>query len=191
MPPKRKLHLSRLWLALLFLGASLTAVCGLLSFVGLRLWQSTPAYQFAEARRRWEARHFQHYHMMFDSGFSRGGYAACLHDVEVLDEKVVKTYATTCLSSHTTQSLSVTGIFETFERYLTNHICSATGCYCEGIYVLKATYDPELGYPQTITTEFRRNLLDDLTHDKLGVQDCFRSDPTVELIKVISLTALP
>jgi hypothetical protein len=175
----------------LFVGVSLAGVCGLMGWLGWRLWQSTPAYQFAEARRRWEARPFQHYRLMLDSGFARGGYAQCLHDIEVLDEKIVRVYATTCLSSHTTQALSVTGIFEKFEPYLTQEFCSATGCYCEGVYVVQATYDPVWGYPQTMTTEFRRNLMDDLTHNKLGVQECHRTDPTVEVITVMTLTPLP
>jgi len=183
------LNKTRLALALLGGGVVLLGLLALL--VGWRLLQASPVYQFMQARRRWEARPFNHYRLAFDHGFTRGGYAQCHHDVEVWNERIVHVFGATCLSGHVTQALTVSGIFDKFERYFAERVCSATGCYCEGAYLVRATYDPVLGYPQTITTGFHRNWVDDFLHNKLGVQDCLRTDPTVEKISVTSLTPLP
>jgi hypothetical protein len=56
---------------------------------------------------------------------------------------------------------------------------------------VRATYEDILGYPQRITTVFRRNWLEDLLHGKLGVQQCLRTDPVVERFDRIKITVLP
>ena len=182
---------TKITLVVLLVGAGLAVMAGLLARWAWQAWQSSPAYQFAEARRRWEARPFRRYRLAFDDGFTRGGYAQCHHAVEVVDDKIVRDFGTTCLSSHVTQALSVDGLFQKFERYFDGRVCSATGCYCEGVYVVKATYDPTWGYPQTITTMFQRDWVDDFLHRKLWVQDCLRVDPVVEKITVTMLIPLP
>ncbi len=183
------MRLNKTPLVMLLLSMGLI-VTGVLARVGWEVWKATPAYQFGEARRRWEARPFNHYRLAFDNDFTRGGYAQCHHDVEVVNERIVRGISTTCLSSHVTQALTVSGIFDKFGRYLAERVCSDTGCYCDGVYLVQATYDPVLGYPHTITTVFQRNWVDDLLHNKLGVQQCLRVDPMVERITVTSLTPL-
>ncbi len=183
------LNKTRLALALLGGGVVLLGLLALL--VGWRLLQASPVYQFMQARRRWEARPFNHYRLAFDYAITSGDQAICHHDVEVRNEQIVQVYSITCLSSHTTQAFTVSAIFDRFERYLTRRVCSDTGCYCDGAYLLRAKYDPALGYPQAITTIFHRNWVDDFLHNKVGVQDCLRVDSTVERISVTSLTPLP
>ena len=175
-------------LVFLLAGIGVTVVIGLMGVALWRAWQSTPAYQFREARRRWEARPFQHYRLAANYEVN---WAQCHYDIEVRHERIVHVFGLTCLSGAQSQTLTVGGLFENFERYLTQRVCSPNGCYCEGIYVVKATYDPTWGYPQRITTEFRRNWLDDLLRGKQGVQECLRTTPVVEKIDGVKLTPLP
>jgi hypothetical protein len=175
-------------LLLISFGAAVIAVLALIGWAAWRAWQSTPAYQFQEARARWRERSLPHYRLAVDYGTF---IAQCHYDIEVRNELIVHTNSVTCLSNADTPMLAVEGIFERFERYVEERLCSSTGCYCDGTYVLKAQYDPGWGYPKRITTEFRRAWLDDVLHLKLGVQECFRSDPEVEKVEVRLLTPLP
>ena len=116
-------------LALLLASAGVTVVIGLIGVSVWQAWQSTPASQFTEARRRWEARLFQHYRLAANYEVN---WALCYYDIEVRNERIVHVFGLTCLSSAPSQTLAVGGIFENFERYLARRVCSPNGCYCEG-----------------------------------------------------------
>jgi hypothetical protein len=176
----------RLWLAVA--SGVLVLTAGLGVYWGWRQWQTTPVYQFREARDRWERRPFRHYRL---SANYTTNWAQCHYDIEVRDEKIRHTFGLTCLSAESAQTLTVEGIFENFERYASQRICAATGCYCDGTYVLRATYHPEYGYPQRITTRFMRNWLDDLMHGQYGKQSCRRADVLEERLEVVSVEPLP
>ena len=103
----------------------------------------------------------------------------------------MSTFTASCISSAESQTLTVSGIFKNFERYATGHVCSPNGCACEGMYVVSATYDPVLGYPQSITTVFKREVLYDLLHGTWGVQKCLRIDPVVEMFDRVKVSPLP
>jgi hypothetical protein len=185
--PLPRLSPRRLALLISFLAACLSG----LVWVGWRAWgwwRATPAYQFRAARARWEARNLPHYRMVVDYGTF---IAQCHYDIEVSNDRVVQLYGGTCLSNATTPALTVNGIFTRFERYVDERVCSSNGCYCEGTYTVKAKYDPEWGYPIHITTEFRRGWLDDVLNLKLGVQECRRTDPEVEEVRILSVRPLP
>ena len=173
-----------------FLPASLgvTVVIGLMGAGFWRAWQSTRVYQFTEARRVWEARTFQHYRMAANYAVN---WAQCYYDVEVQNDRIIYVFGLSCLSSAESMTLTIDGIFENFERFVTQRVCSSNGCYCEGTYVVRATYDPTWGYPQTITTVFIRDWLDDLVHGKYEVQECLRTTPVVERIDVVKVSPLP
>jgi hypothetical protein len=150
--------------------------------------RASPTSQFLLARRRWETNAIAHYRM----NASYYGYRSqCYYDIEVLQGRVVRTFTSGCLGSGDSKNFIVDGIFDNFERYVTGRICSPNGCYCEGNYVVRATYDGTLGYPQRITTIFRRDMLNDLLHGKLGVQQCLRTDPPIERFDRIKITILP
>ena len=162
-----------------------------LAVVGAALWrsvQSAPASQFSLARHRWETNSIIHYRMA--ANYS-GSFSQCYYDIEVLQGQLVHIFTMNCLSSAESRTLTIGGIFKNFEGFATEKVCSPNGCYCEGRYVLIATYDEVLGYPQRITTIFHRSWLDDLLHGKLGVQQCLRIDPVVETFEVVKLTILP
>jgi hypothetical protein len=163
-------------------------VCGVGAYAGWRGLQNSPAYQYRAARDRWETHRLKHYRIA--ANYSTN-WAQCHYDIEVRDEEVRHVYGVTCLSAESAQTLTVSGIFRTFERYATGRVCAATGCYCDGTYALRATYDPEYGYPQRMTTRFVRNWLDDLAHGQFRKMSCLRADLTVERIEVVSLEPLP
>jgi len=159
--------------------------------IGLAIWdtlQSAPGTQFTLARHRWEVNSILHYRM----NASYYGYRSqCYYDIEVLQGRAVRTFTSGCLGSGDSKNFTVDGIFKNFERYATQKVCSPNGCYCEGSYVVRATYDETLGYPKRITTYFRRHWLDDLLHGKIGVQQCLRTDPVVERFDRVKITILP
>lgn len=175
------------WL-LLGLG-TLGVVAGALAvYWGWGQWQSTPVYQFRAARDRWEHRPFRHYRL--SANYSTN-WAQCHYDIEVRDGKIRHVFGVTCLSAESTHTLTVEGIFDNFERYTTERVCAANGCYCDGTYVLRATYDQEYGYPHRITTRFVRNWLDDLAHGQFRKQTCTRADVVVERLDIVSVEPLP
>jgi len=162
-----------------------------LAVIGLAFWntlQSSPRTQFTLARHRWEVNSISHYRM----NASYYGYRSqCYYDIEVLQGQAIRTFTSGCLGSGDSKNFTVDGIFKNFERYATQKVCSPNGCYCEGNYVVRATYEETLGYPQRITTIFRRDTLNDLFHGKLGVQQCLRTDPVVERFDRVKIVILP
>jgi hypothetical protein len=162
-----------------------------LAVIGVALWgslQSAPRSQFSLARQRWEINSISHYRIA--ANYS-GNFSQCYYDIEVQQENIVHIFTMNCLSSAESKTLTVSGIFKSFERFATERVCSPNGCYCEGSYVVRATYDQTLGYPQSITTFFQRYWLDDLLHGKIGVQQCLRIDPVVEKFEIVKITILP
>lgn len=169
-------------------GFGITGAVGLMALTIWQAWQSTPTYQFQQARRLWATRTFGHYRM---TASYYNNWAQCYYDIEVHDQRIVRTFTLACLSSSTSGTPTVDGIFETFESFIKDQVCSPNGCYCEGFYVVRARYDTRWGYPQHITTEFYRNWLDDLLRGKNGVVSCLRTDPVIKKIEVNTLTPLP
>ena len=175
---------------LALLSATVVGLIGVI-WIGVKFaaaFQSTPGYQFTQARRRWETNSIQHYRMVASY---YGNWSQCYYDIEVWQDRIVRFFSFSCLSSAESKTFTVDSLFKYFERYTTQRVCSANGCYCEGSYVVRATYDEALGFPQRITTEFSRNWINDLLHGKIGVQECLRADPVVERFDRIDVTILP
>ena len=169
-------------------GFILLVVIGLLGMEFWRALQASPTIQFTQARHRWEASSLAHYRMQasyYDN------YSQCYYDIEIQRDRVVHAFTASCMSSAESQTLTVSGIFKNFEPYATGRVCSPNGCTCEGMYVLRATYDPNLGYPQSITTIFNRDLVYDVLHGTWGVQKCLRTDPVVERFDRVKVSPLP
>jgi hypothetical protein len=173
---------------LIALGVTILIVIALIGAQSLSTLRMAPASQFSLARHRWKTNAISHYRM---AGNYTGHFSQCYYDIEVQQDRIVDIFSISCLSSAESKMLTVDGIFKNFERYATGQVCSPNGCYCEGVYVVSATYEQTLGYPQSITTYFHRRWLDDLFHGKIGVQQCLRIDPVVEKFEVVKLTILP
>jgi hypothetical protein len=149
--------------------------------------QASPASQFALARHRWETSAISHYRM--EASYS-GNFSQCYYDVEVLQQRIVRMFASACLGDGDSRTLSVDGLFDAFEQYVHQQVCSPSGCYCDGIFVVRATYDPVLGYPQTIMADFRRTWLGDLLH-KIDFQPCLRANRLIGKFEHVTITILP
>ena len=173
---------------ILILGIIILIVVALIGAAFWDSFQSSPSSQFTLARRRWEVNSIAHYRM---NASYYGHRAQCYYDIEVLQGNVIRTFTSGCLGGGDSKNYTIDGIFTNFERYATQKVCSPNGCYCEGNYVLRATYEETLGYPQRITTRFHRDTLNDLLHAKLGVQQCLRTDPVVERFDRVKITILP
>jgi hypothetical protein len=173
---------------LVLAGLVLMGLAALVGSTVWQAWQATPAQQFNRARQLWEARPFQHYRL---AAAYENNWAQCYYDIEVRAQRIGHVFGLTCISAAETQTLTVDGIFQVFERYVAGRVCSASGCYCDGSYVVRATYDATWGYPRRITTGFQRNWLDDLLRGKAGVRQCVRTDSLVEKIEVDKITPLP
>lgn len=173
---------------LLVIGVMILLVLGV---VGVAFWgslRSAPGPQFTLARHRWETNAIAHYRMA--ANYS-GNFSQCYYDIEVKQDRIAHIYTMNCLSSAESKTLTIGGIFKNFERFATEKVCSPNGCFCEGSFVVRATYDQTLGYPQSITTIFHRYWLDDLLSGRIGVQQCLRTDPLVEQFDVVKVTILP
>lgn len=176
----------------IFLGTIAVLLVFLLSWIGTELLsatRTTPERQFQEARQLWEFSSPAHYRMA--AGYWSDS-AQCYYDIEVLQDRIVHTFTFTCLGNSASKTLTVDGIFVTFERFATGTICSPNGCYCEGNYVVQATYDTALGYPRKITTAFARNALTDLWHGKWRVRECLiRTNLTIDKFEIMRVDRLP
>ena len=177
-----------MWRLLLLAGTLVVSAGVVAALLGWRQWQANPVYQFRDARARWETRPFRHYRL--SANFTTH-LAQCHYDIEVRDEQITHTFGLTCLSAQSVPTLTIDGMFQNFERFTTQRLCAATGCYCDGTYVLRATYDPDWGFPRRITTRFVRNWLDDLLHGQYQKQTCRRADSEVERLEIVSVQPVP
>ena len=176
-------------LSVIFLGAitCLGVAAALTGWFGWRAWRETPEYQFLSARELWQDNAITHYRM--EANFSNG-YAQCHYDIEVKTRTVVRVHGLTCLGSATTNTLTIESIFEVFGAYVDERVCGPNGCMCEGAYVVKATYDPDWGYPRSISTVFQRNLFENLLSDESTV-NCRQARAQIRRIEILGFTPLP
>lgn len=169
--------------ALLFL-----TVSALVGWLGWRAWQSSPEYEFQQARRLWQSQPTGHYRM--EANYNTG-FAQCHYDIEVKTRTVIRVHGMTCLGSATTNTLTIESIFEVFGKYVDQRVCGPNGCSCEGAYVVKATYDPDWGYPRTISTVFQRNLAEAVMGANLSTINCRRTRARIDRVEILNFTQLP
>ncbi|MBL8097250.1 MAG: hypothetical protein JNL73_23935 [Anaerolineales bacterium] len=163
-------------------------VPALVGWFGWQAWQSSPEYQFLQARRLWQSQATTHYRV--EANYSTG-FAQCHYDIEVKTRAVVRVHGLTCLGSATTNTLTIESIFEVFSRYVDDRVCGPNGCTCEGAYVIRATYDPEWGYPKTISTVFQRNLIEVVLSGGESTINCRRARARIDRLEILSFTPLP
>lgn len=164
------------------------AVPTLIGWIGWSSWQASPEYQFQEARELFLNQRVTHYRL--EANYSTS-FAACHYDIEVKTRIVVRVHGMTCLSSATTNTLTVESIFEVFSQYVDGRVCGPNGCSCEGAYVVKATYDPEFGYPRTISTIFQRNLVEAVLNADTNPINCRKARARIDRIEILKFIPLP
>lgn len=102
----------------------------------------------AAARARWQARPFSGYRLVVQE---ETGASSCRQTVEVRDEKIERVLENRCVRL---PSWTVTNLFTWAEQSSdARSRCypSAITCVCYKTYSLRASYDPQLGYPRSIT----------------------------------------
>jgi hypothetical protein len=134
---------SVLWLLLAC--AALAAGCGLgTSLLG------GPALdaQLAAARERWAARPFSSYRLVVEEETNTG---RCGQDVRVQDEQIRQVFRNGCVRM---PNWTVSNLFTWAEQhsdFKSRCYPSDVTCVCFSIYTTRASFDPGLGYPQSIT----------------------------------------
>jgi hypothetical protein len=109
-----------------------------------------PAYEsgLAAAKARWAARPFTRYQLEVQEETDA---SSCRQTVEVHDEKIARVLANRCVRL---PSWTVSNLFTWAEQPSEpSSRCypSAITCVCLKSYSLRASYDPLLGYPRSIT----------------------------------------
>lgn len=124
---------------------TLAAIAGCVLLLGgllaYRLLGSAPSGlpALSAARERWAARPFARYHMLV--------HDICDQELTVEGLRIVKASQTFCAS----RGRTVDDLFKLIERDQTvTYTCVARGCTCDDVISVRATYDPQLGYPTTI-----------------------------------------
>jgi hypothetical protein len=138
---------ARLWAhrwALLGFAAALLACAALAPVAG----GAGQASEFAAARARWQARSFSSYQLVIQEETNAG---SCRQAVEIRDEQIARVLLNRCVRL---PSWTVSNLFTWAEQagdLSSRCYPSAVTCVCYQAYRLRASYDPALGYPQTIT----------------------------------------
>ena len=119
---------------------ALLLLCGSLAVVALQPARSANAAEVAQAEALWASRSFSHYRLILRD-------KRCVQDIEVRNERIVKTQPNRCEPPPRT----ITDLFTLIKRNeQISTPCIAHGCACEDVIRVSARYDPTLGYPAAI-----------------------------------------
>jgi uncharacterized protein DUF6174 len=164
-------------------------ICGVLLACGLSALFiprspsiASRAQQLAEARDRWQSQPLPHYRLVMHAP------SWCRLDVEIQAEKVVHVFENSCPTSPRT----VTGLFDLIKQLDSTAetiFCAPRGCECTEVRYIYASYDQQMGFPQTI--RLRRDRWANwpelwsfvVTH---GVPNCL-APRDIDLVQVVSL----
>lgn len=148
----------RLWL----LTIGLLAAC---SVCGVSLdWANTQAQrtrtEFFAARARWAQTRPETYRLVLEYHSPPFVITPCRRSVIIRNEDIIDVERSACsLIAMGSGSLSVSGIFDHYEQFLTSTVCGPNGCACDGIIALSAEYDAHYGYPIAIQTRLAPDTL--------------------------------
>jgi hypothetical protein len=131
----------------------LLLACVVLSMAGcgvatLLLDQPSIGTQLIAARERWAARSFSSYRLVVDEQTNAG---RCGQDVRVQDERIREIFSNNCVRL---ANWTINNLFTWAEQhgdYKSRCYPSDVTCVCFSIYTTRASFDPQLGYPQSIT----------------------------------------
>lgn len=125
-----------------------TLVCGSLAILGWLIWPSSAwarSQERAEAEQRWARRPFGHYRLEISD-------KRCPQRIEIRNERVVRVDPNRCDAP----PRSITDLFDLIRRDETvSYPCILAGCICDDIIRVRASYDPQLGYPTRIIVRIR------------------------------------
>ena len=135
---------SRVLVVSLALCVALLLACGLsVLFISRSSSMASRAQQLADARNRWQSLTISHYRLVMQAP------SWCRLDVEIQSEQIVHVFENSCPTSPRT----VTGLFDLITQLdstAETTFCAPQGCECTEIRYIYASYDQQLGFPQTI-----------------------------------------
>jgi hypothetical protein len=140
------------------------------------------AQQLADARNRWLSQPVPHYRLVLQAP------SWCRLDVEIQSEKVVRVFENSCPTSPHT----VTGLFDLITQVDSTAetiFCAPRGCECTEVRYATASYDQQMGFPQTIRLRRDRQMNWPqvwsfvVTH---GVPNCL-APRDIDLVRVLSM----
>lgn len=142
-------RVARFWLGLPAAALGALLACALLAGLANRL---AAADELVAARARWAGNALARYRLVVREETAGGG---CRQDVQVQDERIVAVLQNQCvrLPSWTVSNLFVWAAG--LERRSARCYPSDVTCVCYAIYTADTRYDPQLGYPQQITYQWR------------------------------------
>jgi hypothetical protein len=129
--------------ALLGLAGALLACAALARVAG-----GAPESEFAAARARWDARPFSGYQLVVQEETEA---SSCRQASEIRAEKIDRVLENRCvrLAGWTVSNLFLWA--EQASSLPSRCYPSAVTCVCYKVYSLRTSYDPLLGYPQSVT----------------------------------------
>lgn len=135
------------WFAWLLLVS--TALCALVAgsvTLGGQLLTANAQDGLAAARDRWAAQPVDHYQL--EVTLDDNWVGSCRQTVEVRAEAVVAVMANTCQDAPFTIAL----LFERLARDIDQleGSCGPNGCWCDGVWRVRADYDTQRGHPTRI-----------------------------------------
>ena len=143
------------------------------------------AQQLADARNRWLSQPVPHYRLVLQAP------SWCRLDVEIRAEQVVRVFQNSCPNAPQT----VTGMFEMIKQLdsaAETIFCAPAGCECTEVRYATASYDQQMGFPQTIRLRRDRRtnwpqLWDFVVNH--GVPNCL-TPRDIDLMHIVSLNPI-
>lgn len=188
------------WVRLLLLLLLLLAtIGGVVAFLALR--PSPAERELAAARARWQARPFAAYRLtlrVYDPAPPGG----CQQDLIIRNEQVVEVLRNECQRFRDPMTVSsLFAMIEPDEQWATTTTAldpCLVGSECERVRDVQVSYDPLLGYPQTVIVreDYKTNWMHPMNWQELlryghGPVYSFRLSPFAGHVEVEALVPLP
>ena len=179
-------HRSRISVVSLALCVALLLACGVSALVIPRpSSMASRAQQLADARNRWLSQPIPHYRLVLQAP------SWCRLDVEIQSEQVIRVFENSCPTSPRT----VTGLFDfitQLDSTAETIFCAPRGCECTEVRYATASYDQQLGFPQTIRLRRDRQMNWPALWGFVvahGVPNCL-TPRDIDLVQVLSLNPI-
>ena len=139
---------STIGLLLLSVGFGVLA-CGLL---GALAASAAPGDDLLAARARWAAHPLPRYRLVVDEETNAG---SCRQDLRISGERIAEVLQNRCVRVPSWTVANLFGWAAGLEDHAARCYPSAVACVCHIVYTTRASFDPQLGYPQRIAYQWK------------------------------------